>query len=59
MGITKYLPQLFATSEHVTLHLRQAQNALATLGRKVAERLQQALRARANDLLASSRNTSF
>ncbi len=56
MGITKYLPQLFATSEHVTLHLRQAQNALATLGRKVAERLQQALRARANDLLASSRN---
>jgi PAS domain S-box-containing protein len=56
MGITKYIPQLFATSEHVTLHLRQAQNALATLGRNVAERLQQAVRARANDLLASSRN---
>jgi len=40
----------------VTLQLRQAQNALATLGRNVAERLQQAFRARANDLLASSYN---
>jgi PAS domain S-box-containing protein len=56
MAITKYRTQLFATSEQVTLQLRQAQNALATLGRKVAERLQQALRARANDLLASSHN---
>jgi PAS domain S-box-containing protein len=56
MAITKYRSQLFATSEQVTLQLRQAQNALATLGRKVAERLQQALRARANDLLASSHN---
>jgi PAS domain S-box-containing protein len=56
MAITKYRSQLFATSEHVTLHLRQAQNALATLGRIVAKRLQQALRARANDLLASSHN---
>jgi PAS domain S-box-containing protein len=56
MAITKYRTQLFATSEQVTLHLRQAQKALATLGRNVAERLQQALRARANDLLASSRS---
>ncbi len=56
MAITKYRTQLFATSEQVTLQLRQARNALATLGRKVAERLQQALRARANDLLASSHN---
>jgi PAS domain S-box-containing protein len=56
MAIAKYRSQLFATSEQVTLQLRQAQNALATLGRNVAERLQQALRARANDLLASSHN---
>ena len=54
MAITKYKSQLFATSEQVTLHLRQAQNALATLGRNVAERLQRVLRARANDLRASS-----
>ena len=57
MAFTKYRPQLFATSEHVAPHLRQAQNALATRGRNVAERLQQAVRARENDLrklLASS-----
>src|SRR4249920_2865904 len=56
--ITKYRSQLFDTSEHVKLHLRQARNALAPLGRNVAERLQQALRARKNDvqnLLANSR----
>jgi PAS domain S-box-containing protein len=40
----------------VRLYLRQAQNALAKLGRNAAARPQQALRARANDLLASSRN---
>jgi PAS domain S-box-containing protein len=56
MAITKYRTRLFATSEQVTLRLRQAQNALATLGRNVAERLQRALRAGANDLLASSHN---
>ena len=57
MAFTKYRPQLFATSEHVAPHPRQAQNALATRGRNVAERLQQAVRARENDLrklLASS-----
>jgi PAS domain S-box-containing protein len=54
--IAKCKAQLFATSEQVTLHLRQAPSALATLGRKVAEKLQQALRARANDLLASFHN---
>jgi PAS domain S-box-containing protein len=56
--ITKYRSQLFDTSEHVKLHLRQARNALAPLGRNVAERLQQTLRARKNDvqnLLANSR----
>ena len=58
MAFTKYRPQLFATSEHVAPHPRQAQNALATRGRNVAERLQQALRARANDLLASSHNAA-
>jgi PAS domain S-box-containing protein len=56
MAITKYKSQLLATSEQMKPHLRQAQNALVTLGRNVAERLQQALRARANDLLASSHN---
>jgi PAS domain S-box-containing protein len=56
MAITKYRSQLLATSEQLTLHLRQTQNALATLGRNAAEKLQQALRARANDLLASSHN---
>jgi PAS domain S-box-containing protein len=57
MAITKYRSQLFATSEHVALHIRQAQNALATLGRNIAEMLQEAVRARENDLrklLASS-----
>ena len=57
--IAKYRSQLFATWEHVTPHLRQAQNDLATLGRNVAERLRQALRARKNDvqnLLANSRD---
>jgi PAS domain S-box-containing protein len=58
MAITKYRSQLLATSEKVTLHLRQAQKALATLGRNVAERLQQALRAGANDLLASFHNAA-
>ena len=56
MAVTKYRTQLLATSEWVTLQLRQAQNALATLGRDVAERLYQALRAGANDLLESSHN---
>jgi PAS domain S-box-containing protein len=57
--IAKYRSQLFAALEHVTPHLRQAQNALATLGSNVAERLRQALRARKNDvqnLLANSRD---
>ena len=58
MAITKYRSQLLATAEQVTLHLRQAQKALATLGRNVAERLQQALRAGANDLLASFHNAA-
>jgi PAS domain S-box-containing protein len=56
MAISKYRSQLYATSAQATLHLGQAQNALATRGRIVAERLQQALRARTNDLLASSQN---
>jgi PAS domain S-box-containing protein len=57
MEIVKYRSQLFAASEQVALHLRQAQNTLARLGRYVAEGLQHSLRARKNklrDLLASS-----
>jgi PAS domain S-box-containing protein len=50
MAATKYRMQLFAASQRVTLQFRRAQNALATLGRNVAERL----RARAKDLLESS-----
>jgi PAS domain S-box-containing protein len=56
MAITKYRTKILATSEQVAQHLRQAQNALVTLGRNVAERLQQTLRVRANDFLASSHN---
>jgi len=58
MAITKYRSQLFDTTEHVKLHLRRAQNAVAPLGRNLGERLQQTLRARKNDMqnpLANSR----
>jgi PAS domain S-box-containing protein len=57
METIKYKSQLFAAREQVTVYLRQAQDGLATLGRSVAGRLREALRARANDLrdlLASS-----
>jgi hypothetical protein len=54
MEITKYRSQLFAASEQAMVYLRQAQNTLTRLGRTVADkprRLQEALRARENDLL--------
>jgi PAS domain S-box-containing protein len=60
--IAKCRSQLFAASERVTAHLRQAQNMLGRLGRSVVEkprRLQKVLRTRENSLqklLAGSRD---
>jgi len=60
MEITKFNSRLFAALEQVTVHLRRAQSSLTKLGRSGLEktqRLQEAGRARANDLrelLASS-----
>jgi PAS domain S-box-containing protein len=51
--IAKYRSQLFATSQHVTLHLGQAQTTLTRLGRRAVDkprRLRKALRTRENDL---------
>ena len=59
MDILKFRSQLFGASEQLTLHLRLVQNTLTRWGRTVAEKprsLRQALRARENYLLASSRD---
>src|SRR5258707_3880928 len=51
--IRKYRSQLFAAWEQLTIYLRQAQNALAGVGRRVIERprrLRKGLRSKENNL---------
>lgn len=50
MEIIKDKSQLFTAREQVTVYLQQAQEGLARLGRSVARKLREALRATANDL---------